>query len=101
MASSRLLFSGYGVGFKSKPSHEGFLGQDARAMFALLMPRIRAVAINMSLAYINAVTTHLPNAVVPARDLAWCDAGLGTSKQQELPSPCAPGTSSTPLSFTL
>jgi len=28
MIGSRLLFSGYGVGFKSKPLHAGFLGQD-------------------------------------------------------------------------
>src|SRR3954453_2747035 len=29
MMGSRLLFSGYGVGFKTKPLHAGFLGQDA------------------------------------------------------------------------
>lgn len=29
MIGSRLLFSGYGIGFKSKPLHAGFLGQDA------------------------------------------------------------------------
>ncbi|MEW6235520.1 MAG: type I-U CRISPR-associated helicase/endonuclease Cas3 [Candidatus Omnitrophota bacterium] len=29
MIGSRLLFSGYGCGFKSKPLHAGFLGQDA------------------------------------------------------------------------
>jgi CRISPR-associated endonuclease/helicase Cas3 len=29
MIGSRLLFSGYGVGFKSKPLHAGFLGQDS------------------------------------------------------------------------
>lgn len=29
MIGSRLLFSGYGLGFKSKPLHAGFLGQDA------------------------------------------------------------------------
>lgn len=29
MIGSRLLFSGYGVGFKAKPLHAGFLGQDA------------------------------------------------------------------------
>jgi CRISPR-associated endonuclease/helicase Cas3 len=29
MIGSRLLFSGYGVGFKLKPLHAGFLGQDA------------------------------------------------------------------------
>jgi CRISPR-associated endonuclease/helicase Cas3 len=29
MIGSRLLFSGYGVGFKTKPLHAGFLGQDA------------------------------------------------------------------------
>lgn len=29
MIGSRLLFSGYGVGFKGKPLHAGFLGQDA------------------------------------------------------------------------
>jgi CRISPR-associated endonuclease/helicase Cas3 len=28
MIGSRLLFSGYGVGFRSKPLHAGFLGQD-------------------------------------------------------------------------
>lgn len=28
MVGSRLLFSGYGLGFKSKPLHAGFLGQD-------------------------------------------------------------------------
>lgn len=28
MIGSRLLFSGYGVGFKTKPLHAGFLGQD-------------------------------------------------------------------------
>jgi CRISPR-associated endonuclease/helicase Cas3 len=28
MIGSRLLFSGYGAGFKSKPLHAGFLGQD-------------------------------------------------------------------------
>jgi CRISPR-associated endonuclease/helicase Cas3 len=28
MIGSRLLFSGYGIGFKSKPLHAGFLGQD-------------------------------------------------------------------------
>lgn len=28
MIGSRLLFSGYGVGFKGKPMHAGFLGQD-------------------------------------------------------------------------
>jgi CRISPR-associated endonuclease/helicase Cas3 len=28
MIGSRLLFSGYGVGFKGKPLHAGFLGQD-------------------------------------------------------------------------
>ena len=28
MIDSRLLFSGYGIGFKSKPLHAGFLGQD-------------------------------------------------------------------------
>lgn len=28
MIGSRLLFSGYGVGFKAKPLHAGFLGQD-------------------------------------------------------------------------
>lgn len=29
MIGSRLLFSGYGCGFRSKPLHAGFLGQDA------------------------------------------------------------------------
>jgi CRISPR-associated endonuclease/helicase Cas3 len=29
MIGSRLLFSGYGCGFKSRPLHAGFLGQDA------------------------------------------------------------------------
>lgn len=29
MIGSRLLFNGYGVGFKGKPLHAGFLGQDA------------------------------------------------------------------------
>ncbi|MGP0067681.1 MAG: type I-U CRISPR-associated helicase/endonuclease Cas3 [Isosphaeraceae bacterium] len=29
MIGSRLLFRGYGIGFKSKPLHAGFLGQDA------------------------------------------------------------------------
>jgi len=29
MIGSRLLFSGYGIGFKSRPLHAGFLGQDA------------------------------------------------------------------------
>lgn len=29
MIGSRLLFAGYGCGFKSKPLHAGFLGQDA------------------------------------------------------------------------
>jgi len=29
MIGSRLLFSGYGVGFKAKPLHAGFLGQDS------------------------------------------------------------------------
>ena len=29
MIGSRLLFGGYGVGFKTKPLHAGFLGQDA------------------------------------------------------------------------
>lgn len=29
MIGSRLLFSGYGIGFKAKPLHAGFLGQDA------------------------------------------------------------------------
>lgn len=29
MIGSRLLFSGYGIGFKQKPLHAGFLGQDA------------------------------------------------------------------------
>lgn len=29
MVGSRLLFSGYGCGFRSKPLHAGFLGQDA------------------------------------------------------------------------
>jgi len=28
MIGSRLLFSGYGIGFKAKPLHAGFLGQD-------------------------------------------------------------------------
>lgn len=28
MIGSRLLFSGYGIGFKSRPLHAGFLGQD-------------------------------------------------------------------------
>ncbi len=28
MIGSRLLFSGYGRGFKSRPLHAGFLGQD-------------------------------------------------------------------------
>ncbi|MBI3850390.1 MAG: hypothetical protein HY298_08890 [Verrucomicrobia bacterium] len=28
MIGSRILFSGYGVGFKTKPLHAGFLGQD-------------------------------------------------------------------------
>src|SRR5439155_7558970 len=28
MIGSRLLFSGFGVGFKAKPLHAGFLGQD-------------------------------------------------------------------------
>jgi len=29
MIGSRLLFSGYGLGFKSRPLHAGFIGQDA------------------------------------------------------------------------
>lgn len=29
MIGSRLLFSGYGIGFKGKPLHAGFLGQDS------------------------------------------------------------------------
>lgn len=29
MIGSRLLFSGYGIGYKAKPLHAGFLGQDA------------------------------------------------------------------------
>ncbi|MEJ7639904.1 MAG: hypothetical protein WKF75_18525 [Singulisphaera sp.] len=29
MIGSRLLFSGYRIGFRSRPLHAGFLGQDA------------------------------------------------------------------------
>ena len=29
MIGSRLLFSGYGLGYRSRPLHAGFLGQDA------------------------------------------------------------------------
>ncbi|MDB5387795.1 MAG: Type restriction enzyme res subunit, partial [Planctomycetaceae bacterium] len=34
MSGSRLLVSGYGIGFKSKPLHAGFLGQDVLLIHA-------------------------------------------------------------------
>jgi CRISPR-associated endonuclease/helicase Cas3 len=51
MIGSRLLFSGYGIGFKAKPLHAGFLGQDVLLVhdeahlepaFQTLLNRIKA-----------------------------------------------------------
>ena len=45
MIGSRLLFGGYGVGFKAKPLHAGFLGQDVMLVHdeAHLEPRVSGV----------------------------------------------------------
>jgi CRISPR-associated endonuclease/helicase Cas3 len=47
MIGSRLLFSGYGVGFKAKPLHAGFLGQDVLVVHdeAHLEPAFQALLI--------------------------------------------------------
>lgn len=49
MVGSRLLFSGYGVGFKTKPLHAGFLGQDALLVHdeAHLEPAFQALLVEI------------------------------------------------------
>ncbi|MDB5387905.1 MAG: type CRISPR-associated helicase/endonuclease Cas3, partial [Planctomycetaceae bacterium] len=49
MIGSRLLFSGYGIGFKSKPLHAGFLGQDVLLIHdeAHLEPAFQQLLIRM------------------------------------------------------
>lgn len=49
MVGSRLLFSGYGVGFKTKPLHAGFLGQDALLVHdeAHLEPAFQALLVKI------------------------------------------------------
>lgn len=49
MIGSRLLFSGYGVGFKSKPLHAGFLGQDVLLVHdeAHLEPAFQALLVEI------------------------------------------------------
>jgi CRISPR-associated endonuclease/helicase Cas3 len=49
MIGSRLLFSGYGVGFRSRPLHAGFLGQDVLLIHdeAHLEPAFQALIINI------------------------------------------------------
>ena len=50
MIGSRLLFSGYGVGFKGKPLHAGFLGQDVLLVHdeAHLEPAFQKLLIGIS-----------------------------------------------------
>ena len=47
MIGSRLLFSGYGLGFKTKPLHAGFLGQDVLLVHdeAHLEPAFQALVV--------------------------------------------------------
>lgn len=49
MIGSRLLFSGYGVGFKSRPLHAGFLGQDVLLIHdeAHLEPAFQELLVNI------------------------------------------------------
>jgi CRISPR-associated endonuclease/helicase Cas3 len=49
MIGSRLLFSGYGCGFKSRPLHAGFLGQDALLVHdeAHLEPAFQELIVNI------------------------------------------------------
>jgi CRISPR-associated endonuclease/helicase Cas3 len=49
MIGSRLLFSGYGLGFRSKPLHAGFLGQDALVVHdeAHLEPAFQALLLSV------------------------------------------------------
>lgn len=50
MVGSRLLFSGYGCGFRSRPLHAGFLGQDALLVHdeAHLEPAFQALLMSIS-----------------------------------------------------
>src|SRR5262249_54533899 len=49
MIGSRLLFSGYGIGFKSRPLHAGFLGQDVLLVHdeAHLEPAFQELIVNI------------------------------------------------------
>ena len=97
MIGSRLLFSGYGVGFKAKPLHAGFLGQD--------------VLLVHDEAHLNDVVFLLPDGSVPtallprpdrrrrARMAAFALAGVPGSRRgsseplarSPIPRLCSPG----------
>jgi len=109
MIGSRLLFSGYGVGFKAKPLHAGFLGQDVLLIHdeAHLEPAFQKLLVTIqkeqqrcnefSAFHVMALTATSRQEDEPPQASAGQEASIGLTDQEKNPPAVIPDPPTEPI----